>query len=112
MTRKRRQARKAASAPPLLDVASVEGPPPPQAREPADERGVGDRIRELEERIDKMIDETARRSSPALPRTPPSTRPPREDDAGDGAMMETAKELFSSDFYLRKWGRLGMRNRR
>jgi len=26
-------------------------------------------------------------------------------------MLETARELLSSDFYLRKWGRLGMRNR-
>jgi 1-acyl-sn-glycerol-3-phosphate acyltransferase len=87
--------------------------PPPSVRE---ERDVAARIKELEERLDKMIDDAAHRPTPgpfAAPAAPPSrprlsTRPPPSPDDGP---LESARELFSTDFYLRKWGRLGMRNR-
>ena len=29
----------------------------------------------------------------------------------DGSVVEAARELFSSKYYLRQWGRIGMRNR-
>jgi 1-acyl-sn-glycerol-3-phosphate acyltransferase len=79
---------------------------------------VGAQIRALEERLDKMIGEAQRRSStdtePASRgvrsgRGPHGTLAPPE--ASEETVFDTARELLSTDFYLRKWGRLGMRNR-
>ena len=107
---------------PPLQIDSVEPPVPATERVAAatdDARGahVADRIRELEARLDRMIDEAARQGdggaegSPLSYRhpSPASTRALPED--GDKAAFDTARELLSSDFYLRKWGRIGMRNR-
>jgi 1-acyl-sn-glycerol-3-phosphate acyltransferase len=52
-------------------------------------------------------------SEPALPAPPislprPSAASLREADA---TVFDTARELLSTDFYLRKWGRVGMRRR-
>lgn len=82
---------------------------------------VAHRIRALEARLDRMIDEASRRA-PSAPTSrrgratpvPPSTLPLSAralPDDGDPTVFETARELLSTDFYLRKWGRLGMRNR-
>lgn len=82
-------------------------------------------IRELEQRLDRMIrDSLPRRSSPS-----PDTReraeiaaralgerlqeqlPIEKPGGDDGSVLDAARELLSSDYYLRQWGRLGMRNR-
>jgi 1-acyl-sn-glycerol-3-phosphate acyltransferase len=85
---------------------------------PADDASVAERIRDLEARLDRMIDDAARRDGPgderadrasSLPPPPASGRLPSDD--GDSSVFETARELLSTDYYLRKWGRLGMRNR-
>ena len=80
--------------------------------------GLGDEIRALEERLDRMIDEASRRQLPTadVPPTPPPPTypppPPSSRAAMEGeTVFDTARELLSTDFYLRKWGRLGMRNR-
>jgi 1-acyl-sn-glycerol-3-phosphate acyltransferase len=85
--------------------------PPPTA-----EVNVGAQIRALEERLDRMMGETRRRGEETLapPRSARGTRAsmtPRAEGEGDGTVFDTARELLSTDFYLRKWGRLGMRNR-
>lgn len=62
--------------------------------------------------------------SPEPPSIPPTPRAPRPQDrlstrdlagaAGakdEATVFDTARELLSSDFYLRKWGRLAMRGR-
>ncbi len=90
---------------------------------PSGER-IADEIRALEERLDRMIDEASQRHLPTadVPPTPPppsysppSIPPPAASSrAVDGAgetVFDTARELLSTDFYLRKWGRMGMRNR-
>jgi 1-acyl-sn-glycerol-3-phosphate acyltransferase len=80
---------------------------------------VGAQIRALEERLDKMISQSQKRLGDAPPR---STRGPQLEprarstaappvDSGEKAVFDTARELLSTDFYMRKWGRLGMRNR-
>ena len=46
-------------------------------------------------------------SGPEMGRAP-SFDPP---GGSDGGVFGTARELLSSDYYLRQWGRLGMRNR-
>jgi 1-acyl-sn-glycerol-3-phosphate acyltransferase len=98
------------------------------------------RIRDLEARLDRMIDAHARGrdadgeqhgyegrppagSKPAEPPPPRPSRPtpvsapvarghvsPPSEPEPEG-MLDTARELLSTDFYLRKWGRMGLRNR-
>src|SRR5690606_31438322 len=80
-------------------------------------------IRELEQRLDRMIrDSVPRRTEePPRHRAEETTRPigerlqeqlPIEKPGGDdGSVLDAARELLSSDYYLRQWGRLGMRNR-
>ena len=93
-----------------LDLVAEAG----EAEEPSVEASpaeVADKIRELEQRLDKMIEKGARaaESSARIPPPPPSSRAlPAE---GEQTAFDTARELLSTDFYLRKWGRLGMRNR-
>lgn len=98
-------------------------PPPSQPSLSVDE--VEAQIRELEQRLDKMIRESAPRRSPQAPdareRAELAARAlgerlheqlPLEKPGGmEGSMLDAARELLSSDYYLRQWGRLGMRNR-
>jgi hypothetical protein len=81
--------------------------------EHADDPDVPARMRELEERLDRMIDAHSRERGgshgPLLvprPAPPPSLPAPPPD-----GVLDTARELLSADFYLRKWGRIGLRNR-
>jgi 1-acyl-sn-glycerol-3-phosphate acyltransferase len=75
---------------------------------------VAARIRELEERLDRMIGEHARgrdaeeETSLALrsPSARRSSRPPPPDGG-----LDATRDLRSSEFYLQKWGRMGLRNR-
>jgi 1-acyl-sn-glycerol-3-phosphate acyltransferase len=98
---------------------------PPPINEP-----VLEQIRELEAQLDELIDRASRRDLaeiagpeeaeeapvleaevevPAPPISIPISRPSvREMDA---TVFDTARELLSTDFYLRKWGRVGMRRR-
>jgi 1-acyl-sn-glycerol-3-phosphate acyltransferase len=64
------------------EIANVDAPPPPRASTPSFTRAsTSDRL-----------------SGSSL-------------GAGEGTVFDTARELLSSDFYLRKWGRLAMRGR-
>lgn len=113
--------------------------PPAQPSEP---ELVAAQIRELEERLDRMIDEASSRTLPyiededddegfggplpgvpidlereaiaPIPRAvggPASVRNLEAIAEGEPTVFDTARELLSTDFYMRKWGRLGMRNR-
>jgi 1-acyl-sn-glycerol-3-phosphate acyltransferase len=87
---------------------------------------IAERIRELEARLDQMIVARERASTdsqppprprsetPPFPSKFPSSRPPPQPPASEGTRVHalgTARELLSTDFYLRQWGRLGMRDR-
>jgi 1-acyl-sn-glycerol-3-phosphate acyltransferase len=117
-------------AEPPTEPTLPSGAPPevaPPANAPSTERlltdppsgsdiDVGAQIRALEERLDKMIGEAQRRTAEANPtsRAPRGTRgsiAPRDEDGGNATVFDTARELLSTEFYMRKWGRLGMRNR-
>jgi 1-acyl-sn-glycerol-3-phosphate acyltransferase len=84
----------------------------PRSRAALSDAEVAAKIRSLEERLDEMIGH-ADDPSPAIPPPPPSRfgtgRPATPEP--DATVFDTARELLSSEFYLRKWGRLGMRNR-
>jgi 1-acyl-sn-glycerol-3-phosphate acyltransferase len=57
----------------------------------------------IREQVESAAREVVERLSAPLP----VSRPGGE----DGSMGDAARELLSSDYYLRQWGRIGMRNR-
>lgn len=100
--------------------------PPASSANPAPSvEEVEAQIRELEQRLDKMIRDSVPRRVPQSPdareRAESAARAlgeklheqiPLEKPGGDeGSMLDAARELLSSDYYLRQWGRIGMRNR-
>jgi 1-acyl-sn-glycerol-3-phosphate acyltransferase len=98
----------------IVEAAESSPSPPPAEDSSAsiDEGAVAERIRELEARLDRMIDESARaHNHPRVPPPPPSSVRLLPGSEGEPTVFDTARELLSTDFYLRKWGRLGMRNR-
>jgi len=98
-----------ASAPELHTTPT----PPPSADPSMSEAELADQIRALEARLDRMIES----SKSVMDAPPPSARHLTGSEARavvegpERAVFDTARELLSTDFYLRKWGRLGMRNR-
>jgi 1-acyl-sn-glycerol-3-phosphate acyltransferase len=131
--RRRRRSRRPgarASAPPASPieptaVAESDADRPGGATDDVDRPGdptVAERIRELEARLDQMIvarererattdsrpppRPLARSEPPPVPSKFPSSLPPPPE-----GVLGTARELLSTDFYLRQWGRLGMRDR-
>ncbi len=107
---------------------------PPAPDHPAPE--VEAQIRALEERLDRLIDEASQHALPDLdddddeghddeaarvppprPSAPPSVRALHalaaegNEPPADATVFDTARELLSTTYYLRQWGRLGMRNR-
>ena len=109
--------KRAKTAPAAVAAAPLEAtvePPQVPADRPSDAEVV-ERIRELESRLDRMIGEHAQDRAadddvrPMARSEPPPSRsaiPPAPD-----SVLDTARELLSTDFYLRKWGRMGLRNR-
>jgi 1-acyl-sn-glycerol-3-phosphate acyltransferase len=75
-------------------------------------------IQDLEARLDRMIRQSRQSRADAVPPPPPPmpsrpARPPQPEASQDEADADsvTARELLTTDFYLRQWGRIGMRNR-
>ncbi|HEY6562354.1 MAG TPA: lysophospholipid acyltransferase family protein [Polyangiaceae bacterium] len=67
-------------------------------------------VEEAEEQppsIREQVGSAAREVVERLASPLPIERPGSE----DGSVVEAARELFSSKYYLRQWGRIGMRNR-
>jgi 1-acyl-sn-glycerol-3-phosphate acyltransferase len=110
--RRRTRLEKVMDERPTLDSLPVERASDPQ---------VVTRIRELEARLDRMIHARSRDRAaevdaeddadgvPTARSVPPrgmSSRPPEPD-----GMLDGARELLSPGFYMRKWGRVGLRNR-
>ncbi len=104
----------APTEPPTVPRLDAEPAPLPESLSDVD---VAEQIRALEERLDRMIGEVKKHGADPEP-APRSSRAPRSsllgrgpNGEGDATVFDTARELLSSDFYMRKWGRLGMRNR-
>jgi 1-acyl-sn-glycerol-3-phosphate acyltransferase len=90
---------------------------------------VEEQIRALEARLDGMIRRASTLTSDDDETPPPSIReqvgsaarevverlaaplPIERPGTDDGSVVDAARELFSSKYYLRQWGRIGMRNR-
>jgi 1-acyl-sn-glycerol-3-phosphate acyltransferase len=84
----------------------------------AGDANIADRIRELEERLDRMISEHARESEKKgdLERPAPAAQaeplaPASATVTAPAGAFGSASDLVSTDFYARKWGRLGLRTR-
>jgi 1-acyl-sn-glycerol-3-phosphate acyltransferase len=121
--RPRKPARKPSPAPSVLADANTEAVTPIEEPElpppPAPDPDVASRIRELEDRLDQMIASHARERESqhelqdGIPPVHRSTVPPPRPSQPPApeTLFDSARELLSTDFYLRKWGRLGLRNR-
>lgn len=86
--------------------------PPPAPATNADD--IEHQIQDLEARLDQMIQQSREKGgAPLIGPGPSSEREPRAPVSRQGEEPDsvTARELLSTDFYLRQWGRLGMRNR-
>jgi 1-acyl-sn-glycerol-3-phosphate acyltransferase len=70
------------------------------------EPDVATEIKALEEKLDALI-EAVPATLPASELPPPTPAPPHEDET----VFDTAREMLSTDFYLRRWGQAAMRNR-
>lgn len=101
---------------PPPDPSERRAPPPPPSSAGVEQ--LEQQIRDLEARLDSMIGrprEAARSTgtaafvapAPITPRSPQQPAAPA--DAREPAA--TARELLPTDFYLRQWGRSGMRKR-
>ncbi len=74
-------------------------------------RAVEAKIREIESRIETMSGEGTPRAAEHRERTGAARRAKTDEARSDGGVLDTAREMLSSDYYLRQWGRIGMRNR-
>jgi 1-acyl-sn-glycerol-3-phosphate acyltransferase len=100
---------------PVTQVQLPEPAEPPSLSDP----DVAGRIRELEDRMDRMIATHAREREsqhdledglPARRTTVPPPRP-SQPPPSERPLLDSARELLTTGFYLRKWGRMGLRNR-
>lgn len=103
-----------------LEPSSPSIDPPTNVESSLSVEEVEAQIRDLEQRLDRMIrDSVPRRAEGTPARADARTigeklheQLPLERPGGDdGSVLDAARELLSSDYYLRQWGRLGMRNR-
>jgi 1-acyl-sn-glycerol-3-phosphate acyltransferase len=112
----------APSAADIVDEMSVEPTAAPSPSDRPQSKDALEEIRALEQRLDKMIDD-ARHSQRELPpddddddeENVPTVRVPQPKTSSpalsEESVFDTARELLSTDYYLRQWGRIGMRNR-
>ncbi len=85
------------------------------------EESLEDTIRALEARLDKLLEGSREQAQPILDRvsdklravaSAPAARGDGAAEARDeGAQYDVAKDLFGSQYYLRQWGRVAMRDR-
>jgi len=77
------------------------------------EAEMAEHILALESQLDQMLEEAKRVAPPpkAAPIPPPPSTHILPDDEEDATVLDSARELLSTDFYLRTWGRIAMRNR-
>ncbi|MFO0590750.1 MAG: lysophospholipid acyltransferase family protein [Polyangiaceae bacterium] len=101
----------------MMEDAAQSGAPtsvPAPAQPTVDE--LNQQIRDLEARLDRMLDEQRAAAAAAPPRSSGAALPSRAPDldwsahAGPPA-ASSAHDLLTSEFYLRQWGRSGMRER-
>jgi len=76
------------------------------------EADVATELRELEHRLDALIESTpASHAVLPEPELSPSAQASPPPTADPPTVFDTARELLSTDFYLRRWGQAAMRNR-
>ncbi len=117
-------------------IASIDMPPdlqrastgmssePPPAPRPANVGEVKEDIRTIEAEIDRLLGEVSERGAgrETLDRVAarlreriggeePAPRPSEPPGPNDPSVFDVARELLSSDYYRRQWGRVAMRDR-
>jgi 1-acyl-sn-glycerol-3-phosphate acyltransferase len=106
---------------PEEDARDDSEPAPPLMSPAPSVEQVQAQIRKLEARLDRMIEKSARKGSSGGSHAERAARaiaerlnaplPIERPGGDDGGVIDAARELLSSDYYLRQWGRIAMRNR-
>ncbi len=87
---------------------------------PAREVPVDERLQDIERNLDRLLSEAdtaagdpiaRRRAAEALNQIAERLSPTERRDNPDETLFGTARELLSTDYYFRQWGRVAMRNR-
>lgn len=91
--------------PPDMDFELFEAPEEPTVTASPTGLSVEARIRELEERLDGLM---ANMPEEGLDPSPPLGNPPEGEQVGDEA-VDSARELLTSDYYRKRWGRHALR---
>lgn len=101
-----------------LDDLAASTPPRPRAAPDEEQPTVEEltaQIRDLEARLDRMLDERRSGTSSPTPRSSSAGAAPRVADLewGDGEpeSSDGGHDLLASEFYVRQWGRAGLRKR-
>jgi 1-acyl-sn-glycerol-3-phosphate acyltransferase len=97
-----------------LEADDLESPEP----EPRTFEDLASELRKVEAEVDRMFDERARRGrredDPSRPRSMVDRLReivPVELPGQDGTLVDAARDVLSTDYYLRQWSRIGLRNR-
>ena len=97
-----------------IEGAPAQGEPEPLATAPSGDIDLKDAIRDLESRLDQLLQasrEGAEESDSGLfDRVSDRLRAARDGEP-ERTAQDTTRELFASDYYLRQWGRLALRER-
>ncbi len=100
-----------------VDEASADEEPPstspPRKRTPTNVANVADEMRAVEAAVDRLFADRPRRDDDAQKSVLDRLREaiPVELPGEDGTLVDAAKDVLSTDYYLRQWGRIGLRNR-
>jgi 1-acyl-sn-glycerol-3-phosphate acyltransferase len=89
---------------------------PPPASSPRSIEDVASELRRVEAEVDRMFDERAKRHrrEDDRPRSMVDRlreMVPVELPGQDGTLVDAARDVLSTDYYLRQWSRIGLRNR-
>lgn len=98
------------------ETSADEEPPstsPPRKRTPTNVANVADEMRAVEAAVDRLFADRPRRDDDAQKSVLDRLREaiPVELPGEDGTLVDAAKDVLSTDYYLRQWGRIGLRNR-
>lgn len=103
------KSKKTATKKPRVKKAAAKKP-----KEEILEPDVANEIKALEEKLDALIGDHPAGDHEEIPATLPASELPHPSPAPaqeEETVFDTAREMLSTDFYLRRWGQAAMRNR-
>ncbi len=104
----------------VLETAAAPAPMTPSVLPPA-HPSVQEQLQDIEQRLDALLDDVHHAGDDAQARKRAAAAighiaarldvDPQHEGLEGATLLSSAREMLSTDYYLRQWGRLGMRNR-